>query len=487
METLYSSEPLKPEEIKDIIKFFDPSDFVTEDKYYNSENTGIVEHVAAVEAEAANSKKPRKNYEVLQSSFYKKVCNQAANYIVGDAVTITGLRNKPVLDVNKFLQPLSIQAAKNGRAWVHFYVYKDKLKYKIMKNTEIIPIYDTEYEDILRYVVRFYTMQDGLTQRTRVEVWDETKVTYYLEDKNGEFFLDYLTSSEPVQPHFTTVYTLMGNQTGTESHGWGRPPFFELKYNLDRVSELEAIKKWIDSYDKVVSGFVDNVNDVREAILLIKDRAGDALSELVEKIDKYKALFVEDTGDASYLTTDIPVQAREILKAEFRACIYEFADGVDMALFKSGGNITNVYIQAMFQALDSKSRGFSKMLDDFIIEVLEAYNIFLSIMGKPTENLDDISITYSKTIPSNIIETINAVNASKGVVSDFTIYKSHPLVSDAEEEQKQIDKERMDVIDTMNEGGAANGEFNTGNPSDIPDDGTENDSSPGSTRSGAEE
>lgn len=481
METLYSSKPLQPEELKEIIKFFDTSTFNEENKYYESQNTGIVEHVNELIAAAANAKRPKLNYEVYQSSFYKKVCNQSANYLVGDDVTISGLKDKPVLDINKFIQPLSIQAAKNGRAWVHFYVNQDKLRFKIMDNTEIIPVYDTEYEEILRYIIRFYSLQDGLTQRTRVEVWDSEKVTYYLEDKNGDLYLDYLTSQEPVQPHFTTVYSLMGQPTETEVHSWGRPPFFELKYNLERKSELGAIKKWIDGYDKVVSGFVDNVNDIREAILLIKDRAGDALSELMEKIDKYRALFVEDTGDATYLTGEIPVQAREILKKEFRACIYEFSDSVDMASFESGGNITNVYIEAMFQSLDSKSRGFSKMVDDFILEVLEAFNVYRGIKSMPIENLDDLEITYNKTIPSNIVERIKAVNESKGVISDETIYEVHPLVKDAVKEKERVDAEKLELIDDMNQGGAFN-EYPSGNTRDISDNGSENDNGPGSTR-----
>lgn len=474
METLYSSQELKPEDLKDLIKFFDSSNFIEENKYYNAENTGIDDYVTKMKNKAANSKRARVDYTVLKSSFYKKIANQAANYIVGDDVSITGLQDKPVIDINKFIQPAATIAAKNGRAWVHFYIKGDKLNFKLMNNTELIPVYDTEYEDTLRYIIRFYTMQDGTQKRTRVEVWDNKKVSYYLEDKDGEFYLDYLTSQEPIQPHMTTIFTVMGTPTEVVENSWGRPPFFELKYNLDRESELGAVKCWIDAYDKVVSGFVDNVDDIREAILLIKDRSGDVLSEVMDKIDKYKALFVEDSGDASYLTVELPVEAREILKKEFRACIYEFADGVDMSAFKSGGNITNVYIQAMFQALDAKSTGFTKMLDEFILEVLEAFNIFLGIMGKPVENLDDVIINYNKTIPSNIDERIASVNSSKGVISDKTIYENHPLVDDVEEELLRVDDEVITLESSM--GGGLNGE---GDSKNIRDTGSQNGGSSG--------
>lgn len=466
MDTLYTSHELDVKDLKDMIRFFDSRNFFTENLYYDSKNTYITDLV-----NQARIDKPKGTFNIVRSGFYKKICDQTANYLVGQDVTITGLENKPIIDLNKFLLPTAINASKNGRAWVHFFPYKNKLKYKIIDATEIIPIFDTEYQDILKYVIRFYRIQDGTDVRIRVEVWDDEKVTYFLEDPETKtYFLDYLCG-EPQVPHLVNVSMVMGQESSSQSMGWGRPPFIELKLNNDRKSELTNIKKYIDCYDKVMSGFMDNVDDIRDAILLIKDRGSAILSEIKEKIEEYRALFVDDVGDASYLTLDIPVEARNTLKNEFRASIYEFAFGVDMQAFTTGGgNITNVYIQALFHDLDAKCRGFSKFVDDFILEVLEIFNVYNLLIGKPLEDLEKIKITYNKSIPSNVIETIDAVNKSKGVISDETIFENHPLVTDAKEEQERIDNEVMAI------GGGENDPTNTSN---IPEVGDENDSSNG--------
>jgi SPP1 family phage portal protein len=463
--TLYTGHTLDADEIKEMLRYFNPSDFITENAYYDCKNTYITELVRL-----ARIKNPKTKYNLVRSGFYKKLCDQASNFLVGEDVTISGLRDKPVLDLNKFLQPMGIRANKNGRAWIHFYIDQDKLKYKIIKPTEIIGIYDNQYEDKLLYVIRFYKLQDGKTERTRVEVWDNEKVTYYLEDpQTKNYFLDYITTTEPQTPHILQVGLIMGNPTETEQASWGRPPFIELKYNYDRKPVLGDIKDNIDAYDKIVCGFMDNVDDIRDSILLIKDRGSESLSELKEKMEVFRALFVDDTGDAGYLTLEIPVEARDMLKKEFRSNIYEFGNGVDMSSFKTGGNITNVYIQALFQDLDSKCRGFSKHMDDFILEVLEFYNIYYSLIGRPVENLENVKIKYNKTIPANLVEIIDAVNKSKGVISNKTIFESHPLVEDAEQEEERVDNDLMDIQDNFNNSGG--GMNDQGNTEDIPNSG----------------
>ena len=142
--------------------------------------------------------------------FHKILVDQKAAYLVGNPVVVSvsepyiedpgnptpkeeaeqadadafqeSLLDQISEDFDDLLGDWVIGASNKGIEWVHFYVSPDgDLEYCIIPAEQIIPVYDTQYEKELMYVIRFYTYdlidEKGVSQtRYKVEWWSKTDV-----------------------------------------------------------------------------------------------------------------------------------------------------------------------------------------------------------------------------------------------------------------------------------------------------------------------
>ena len=84
-------------------------------------------------------------------------------------------------------------AANKGVEYLHvYYDGEGNFRYCIVPAEEIIAIYDEEYQQELREVIRYYDIKvlDEGREKTkrRVEWWTAEDVTYFTENGDGEFF-----------------------------------------------------------------------------------------------------------------------------------------------------------------------------------------------------------------------------------------------------------------------------------------------------------
>ena len=109
-----------------------------------------------------------------------------------------------------------------------------------------------------------------------------------------------------------------GLQFNELSHDFGRVPFIPFQNNNIATSDLDNVKSHIDVYDKVYSGFVNDLEDIQEIIFLLTNYQGSELSEFLSDIKKYKTVKLasngaDDRSGLETLTIDIPIEAREKL------------------------------------------------------------------------------------------------------------------------------------------------------------------------------
>ena len=65
----------------------------------------------------------------------------------------------------------------------------------------------------------------------------------------------------------------------------------------------------------------------------------------------------------------------------------------------------------------------------------------------------DVDIIWNTDRPIDDAEIINAIAASRGLVSDLTLLEQHPWVEDVEEEQKRLEKQQMGGFEELKESG----------------------------------
>lgn len=62
-------------------------------------------------------------------------------------------------------------------------------------------------------------------------------------------------------------------------------------------------------------------------------------------------------------------------------------------------------------------------------------------------NADDIQVDINKNIVTNDVETINMIQASKGIVSDKTLVSMHPFVSDINAELQELEAQEQKELE----------------------------------------
>jgi SPP1 family phage portal protein len=243
----------------------------------------------------------------------------------------------------------------------------------------------------------------------------------------------------------------MGRPVKIEGHGWGKVQFVPLWNNDEHTTDLEPVKAHIDVYDIIESDFANNIEDLQDAVIKLINYGGvtENMHEFINYLKKYKVLPLDAEGDAEYMTTEIPVQARESMLQTLRNNIFEFGQGVDVTQ-TGDGNITNVVIKNRYAGLDLKANDTEARIVEFVKELAWFANEYLRMRGQQQDIIDDINIIFNRSIIINTKEIIDAVVASKGIISERTAISNHPWVTDVDEELLQIQTERGLMSESLN-------------------------------------
>jgi SPP1 family phage portal protein len=253
------------------------------------------------------------------------------------------------------------------------------------------------------------------------------------------------------------------------THNWGRVPFIPFFNKDTEEGDLDKIKSLIDTYDKVYSGFVNDLEDIQEIIFILSGYGGTDLKEFLQDLKKYKTVKLDSDSDSpglSTLTIDIPVEAREKLLSMTRKEIFEQGQGIDPQP-ENYGNASGEALKFMYSLLELKA---GLMETEFRVGFEEFVTVICGHLGFNTE---DILQTWTRNAIRSESEIATMCAQSTGILSQKTIVRNHPFVDDAEAELKQIAKEKEEALkeqDAMMYGGA----FKQNTHASDKDDGNDN-------------
>lgn len=355
---------------------------------------------------------------------------------------------------NEILQDLVTGASCKGFEALHiYYNEKGQLQYCIVPANEIIAIYDSNNQTELLELIRYYdivVVQNGQRYiRKKVEWWTKQNVTYYIE-KEGQIFTKDTTIPVNPAPHYWSVTTENEFHKKKQGHSWGRVPFLLLKNNRNATTDLEHIKGLIDAYDLISSEGTNNFLDLIELYWVIYGFGGDEASTIMKKLQINKAVNMMGSGADGRVEAkqvELPVAGRlEFLKM-LRKDIFHFGMGVDTDSDKFGNAPSGVSLKFQYTLLDQKAGNMiaklKKVIKGLLWYVTEDYN---SKHGT-NYNADDIQVDINKNIVTNDVETVNMIQASKGIVSDKTLVSMHPFVSDINAELQELEAQEQKELE----------------------------------------
>lgn len=225
--------------------------------------------------------------------FHHTLVAQKTAYLVGREPTISVRNGDRAFEemlteladehFNGVLQSWLTGAANKGVEYLHvYYDGEGNFRYCIVPAEEIIAIYDEEYQQELREVIRYYDIKvlDEGREKTkrRVEWWTAEDVTYFTENGDGEFL------QEKSCGHWAVTALLDGEEAETEQHGWGRVPFIPLRNNEKELTDLQLVKGLIDAYDLVSSEGTNNLLDLVDLYWVIQGYGGETASAVAKKL-----------------------------------------------------------------------------------------------------------------------------------------------------------------------------------------------------------
>lgn len=439
------------ETIKKLIKDYKQghSDFVLRgmkaEAYYRNKTDILLNTPKKNEEEA---ERPLRNADNrIPFNFHGLLVNQKASYLYA---------KPPVFDVGsdsdnkkltqflgdkfaKVCKDLCINASNYSIAWVH--VWKDKKgawKYASVPPDQVIPVWSNDLEKELEGVFRVYREVDEDTgdQYTVYEYWNDTECSAYRLRTDSA--LDML------QPYYIFSLPDTGGESYEYRHEVGEIPFFPFFNNNIDTGDLDNIKPLIDSYCKVFSGFVNDLEDIQEIIFVLTNYGGQDLGEFMRELKNYKAIKVENHGDGdrsgvSTLTIELPVEARKELLSTTRKCIFEQGQGIDPDP-QNFGNSSGVALNFLYALLELKA-GLQET--EFRLGFARLIRCMCRLIGATVK--DDVIIqTWTRTAVRNDQELSQIAQQSVGVISKKTVVTNHPWVTNSEQELANIEAEEKE-------------------------------------------
>lgn len=383
----------------------------------------------------------------IPTNFHELLVNQKVSYLF----TVPPTFDVGIQSVNdRVLQALGdeytakcaelcINASNTSVAWVHY--WRDKadgsFQWAVVDSKQVVPVYNKALDKKLIGLLRMYTdTDDEGTDWMIYEYWDETYVQSF-----RTMLGKYDDSQNLIEPYYCFRDPVTEEPLAYYEHGFGNIPFIEFRNNNRRRSDLDRIKRLIDVYDKVYSGFVNDLDDIQEIIFILSGYGGEDLSEFLQNLKKYKTIKVNEDGDStgagvSTLSIEIPIEARDKLLTLTRKAIFEQGQGFDPQP-ENFGNQSGEALKFMYALLEMKASFME-------IQFRTGFNkLIRAICGFSGESPAKIVQTWTRTRIKNDSELSEICRNSVGIVSQKTILKNHPFVQDVEMELKQLDAEKM--------------------------------------------
>ncbi|HJE44456.1 portal protein [Lactobacillus sp. PFC-70] len=414
-------------------------------RYYFNKNDITNRNNGESRVKKDGSDKPlRRADNRVSNNFHQLLVDQEAGYLatIPPSVDVEddGLNDtlKQTLGDNFGLRlnQLVVDAANAGVAWVHYWTDKDgQFRYGIVPPDQVTPIYSNDLDRKLLAVRRTYSQLDPRTGKNyRIhEYWTDTDCTFFRSQKS-----DY-SDLEPLPGRFTIWDVATQEDVGTGTvmkHNFGRIPFIAFPKNKYQRPELYKYKGLIDVYDDVYNGFVNDIDDVQQVILILTNYGGTDLSEFMETLKKgvikMDSSGANDKSGVDKLTIDIPVEARTTLLESTKADIFVHGQGIDPTKFEAT-NASGTAIKMLYSHLELKAANTQAYFTDALNELIRAIMRWAKASDPDGRKIEQ---TWSRTSIHNNLEEAQTLSQVAQYSSDEAIAKANPLVDDWQQELK---------------------------------------------------
>ena len=451
-------------------------------KYYNNENDITLRTNGKSIVKEDGKKDPlRRADNRVSNNLHQLLVDQEAGYVATVAPQIdvdSDTDNQRIRDVlgDQFALVINkevIDAANAGVGWLHYWIDEDNnFRYGIVTPSQITPVYDTTLDNKLLGVLRSYKQLD-------TDVGKYFTVHEYWNDQAAQFFKTKASDQTVIEPFNKIVSydTTAGYETGqsnTYTHNLGRVPFIPFPKNIYQKPDLFKYKGLIDAYDHIYNGFLNDVSDVQQVILVLNNYGGTDLKEFMDTLRDYKAIKFNNAGNGDKsgvekLTIDIPVEARKTLLDLTRENIFTEGQGIDPNKFETT-NASGTAIKMLYSNLELKAANTQAYFTNSINDLIRAIMRYLNLKDPEGRK---ITQTWKRTRVEDDLAKAQTVATVANYSSKEAIARANPIVDDWQQELKD---QKEDIQNS--DGFRSSQSFNNSEDEDYAEDNKNNSDKP---------
>lgn len=227
-----------------------------------------------------------------------------------------------------------------------------------------------------------------------------------------------------------------------------------IYYDQDEP-EWTKVQTEIDRTEMLISKFADTNDYFGSPTLKIKGKIKDPpekgeVGKLLQFSELKNSEGKIEFGDAEYLTWEHAPEAIELEYKTLKDIIYSITSTPDLS-FSNVKGLTKTSGEALkFLFMDAvlKAKDKEELFGEALIRRINLLKAILSATNvKSKQSLEelDISIKFGDLLPASMTELVKALSTARGgdaIMSQDEAIRQNPLVSDAEEDIKRMEKEK---------------------------------------------
>lgn len=302
-----------------------------------------------------------------------------------------------------------------------------QIRYKAVKPSDVLYLRSMDIEEKPVCAVHYRAVDKGRTGEYKffMTVYTTSTIQEYVGDGNQPNSQMKLVSSKP--------------------HYFGRVPVIEYLANEDRMGDYETVLSLIDAYNLAVSDSVNDINYFNDAYLLLKNLIGTEPEE-VEEMKNNRIMLTDEDGDAKWLVKQVNDKHIENIKERLVADIHKFSMTPNLADEKFASNLSGVAISYKLIGLENKTAVKERKFATGLMERIELIANFLNVKGA-SFNPKDIKPVFTRNIPQNLSEIVNAVVSLQDIVPDIELLSQLSFIEDPEKSQADLEKQRQKQVE----------------------------------------
>lgn len=348
----------------------------------------------------------------------------------------------PILDILKKADSatqdadLALDGSIFGRCYEMIYIPDDEQalpKLARLSPLNAFVVYDDTVEQKPVFGVHYYPVYDINGRQTGYKGTVSTATYTQAIALNMEYGIDSAGTGDPIP------------------HDFGKVTIDEIYNNGQRFGDFENILSLQDAYNLLQSDRVNDKEQFVNALLVIKGAIlGDTnedKSEAVEALKENRVMELPTDADVAYLTRQFDESSVEVLKNSIVTEILSKSCVPDMSDEHFSGNSSGVALKYKLLPLEQKTKIKQRFFTEGLRYRFECIANVLTSRGAAAFDLENVEITFKRSLPPNELESAQLVSQLQGVVPLKQLYAQLPFITDVDTAVKQHEDEQKKAME----------------------------------------